>query len=58
MGDAEADAEEDGDTSTLDMEGVGVGFSWATGIAEVTEKRAVRPMNRVLGCIAAFASGI
>ena len=57
VGDAEAEAEEDGDRSTLDMEGVGVGFSCATGIAEVTEKRAVRPMKRVVGCIA-VACGI
>lgn len=58
VGDAEADAEEDGEMRTFDMDGVGVGLSLATGMAEVTEKMAVKPIKRVVGCIIALVCDV
>lgn len=55
VGDAEAEAEEDGEMRAFDMEGVGVGLSLAIGMAEATEKMAVKPIRKVVGCMVALA---
>lgn len=51
VAEAEAEAELEGEMRDLDTEVVGVGLSFPTGMAVVTDKRETRPVRKVLRCI-------
>lgn len=50
---AEAEAELEGEMRDLDTEDVGVGLSFPTGMAVVTDKRETRPVREAVRCIVA-----
>jgi hypothetical protein len=53
VAEAEAEAELEGEMRDLDTEDAGVGISFPTGMAVVTDRRETRPVRRVVRCIVA-----